>query len=179
MKRGRYFLFEHPAHASSWQIAGMQELADTPGVQWARADLCEYGLETQDAQGTLVPAKKPTGFLTNSWCMADELSKRCSGLHQHQHLMGGRAAAAAEYSVELCEAMCRGLRRQKDYDASGKASTRSLTRGEVKMVLGQLVKQEDEARRKGGAQVMSRKKRMEYRRSLLSELLDTDRLTDG
>ena len=107
--------------------------------------------------------------------MADELSKRCSRLHQHQHPMGGRAAAAAEYSVELCEAMCRGLRRQKDYDASGKASTRSLTRGEVKMVIGQLVKQEDDARKNSRAQAMSRRERMEYRRSLLSELLDRDR----
>ena len=63
----------------------------------------------------------------------------------------------------------------KDYDASGKTSTRSLTRGEVKMALGQLARQDDEVRRKSGARVMGRKTRMEYRRSLLSELLDTDR----
>ena len=95
---GRHFLFEHPAWASSWDMPELQSLADTPGVLWQKADQCMYGLTSPDDDGIDTPAKKPTGFLSSSWCILEELSVQCDHAHEHQHLMGGRASAAALYS---------------------------------------------------------------------------------
>ena len=71
---GRHFLFEHPAGASSWDMPELQSLVETPGVFWQRADQCMYGLMTPDDDGIDTPAKKPTGFLSTSWCILEELS---------------------------------------------------------------------------------------------------------
>ena len=84
----------------------LQSLADTPGVFWQRAGQCMYGLDTPDEDGVDTPAKKPTGVLSSSWCILDELSLRCDGSHVHQHLMSGRAAAAALYPPALFKAIC-------------------------------------------------------------------------
>ena len=46
--------------------------------------------------------------------MVDVLSKRCSKTHEHQHLMGGRAAAAAYYPLGLITAILRGMRSTAD-----------------------------------------------------------------
>ena len=59
------------------------------------------------------PAKKPTKFLTNSTAIAGELKVRCDKSHDHQTLIGGRAAAAARYPKGLCRAICRGIVREK------------------------------------------------------------------
>ena len=71
---GRHFLFEHPAWASSWDMPKLQSLDDTPGVLWQRADQCMYGLVAPNEDGVDALAKKPTGFLSLSWCILDELS---------------------------------------------------------------------------------------------------------
>lgn len=54
----------------------LQALAETPGVLWQRADQCMYGLVMPDDNGIDTPAKKPTGFLSSSWCILEELSLR-------------------------------------------------------------------------------------------------------
>ena len=59
---GRYFLHEHPAQATSWQLAEVRELLETNGVQRVVGDQCQYGQET----GASDPVKKPTGWLSNS-----------------------------------------------------------------------------------------------------------------
>ena len=58
------------------------------------------------------PARKRTKFMTNSPCIAEELSKRCKGHHVHQELINGRAKAAAVYPEPLCKAICIGLMRE-------------------------------------------------------------------
>ena len=50
--------------------------------------------------------------MTNSYCIALELKTKCDGSHSHQHLVGGRAKAAAKYPTRLCQAICVGLRNQ-------------------------------------------------------------------
>ncbi len=90
------------------------------------ADKCEYGLKTKSSDGSTGPAKKPTRFLTNSTEIARELMRRCRGGHEHIPLVGGRAAAAAIYPRELCEAVCRGLSRQKKLDEDGLAAVGEL-----------------------------------------------------
>ena len=121
MANGGYFLFEHPAYGDTWKVPEMEEMLNMPNVDSVIADQCMYGLVTRGvAGGPEMPAKKPTRFVSNSWYILQELGIRCDHSHTHQHLVGGRAARAAEYPDLLCEAMCRGLVNQIRYDRSGR-----------------------------------------------------------
>ena len=76
-----------------------------------------YGLTTPNADRTaMVPAKKPTKFMSNGPFILAELCLRCDKSHDHQPLVGGRASKAQEYPYESCRAICRGLSRQKQHD---------------------------------------------------------------
>ena len=73
-RRGRYFLFEHPAYADSWQLPQMVQFAESPGVSTVIGDMCMYGLVTPNGDRTgFLPAKKPTQFMSNSWYVLKEL----------------------------------------------------------------------------------------------------------
>ena len=121
MDEGRYWLHEHPWGAKSWQIPAMEELLKDPRVHVAYADQCQFGLTSKmrtgsDEQG---PAKKPTGFIGNSWAIIRRLKRTCDHSHVHVKLEGGRAKAAALYPDELCMEMCKGLKDQIEYDDKG------------------------------------------------------------
>lgn len=51
--------------------------------------------------------------MTNSKEISEELAKRCPGDHDHQPLVGGRAKGAEEYPPKLCEAIVKGLIKEK------------------------------------------------------------------
>ena len=110
MNAGRLFLHEHPDGASSWGVKEMMELLADPRVIKVTGDQCMYGQVTE-VQEVLMPVKKATGFATNCPDIAAELSIRCDRLHQHGHLVDGRAGPAARYPDRLCRAICRGLAR--------------------------------------------------------------------
>ena len=80
-----------------------------------------YGLVTSGPLPDKEPmaAKKPTQFMSNSWCVLHELTTRCDKSHVHQELMGGRASKAARCPDELCRVICRGLANQMRYDLWG------------------------------------------------------------
>ena len=125
--RGAYFLLEHPESANSWDIPELVEFRRLDGVMTQVADQCMYGLTTHsDVKGESLPAKKPTRFMSNSWCVLQELSVRCDKSHVHQPLVGGRAHKAQEYPSGLCKAICRGISNQKRYDESGRVCTGKL-----------------------------------------------------
>ena len=107
------------------------------GVMTSVADQCMYGLVTPGPLPDREPmaAKKPTRFLSNSWCVLHELATRCDHSHVHQELMGGRASKAAEYPDQLCRAICRGIANQKRYDQSGKVCTGNLDSLTLKSLL--------------------------------------------
>ena len=67
---GRWFLHEHPASASSWQLAGVKEVLERQGTLLSVIDQCMYGLETYAKNGKKVKARKRTKFMTN-----------CAGIH--------------------------------------------------------------------------------------------------
>jgi len=89
-------------------------MAKEEGVVITVADQCMYGLKTwsKDRSIKYMPAIKITKFMTNSPCIAEELSRRCKGQHVHQQLMDGRAKEAAIYPEPLCRAICVGLIRE-------------------------------------------------------------------
>ena len=60
--------------------------------------------------------KKPTRLATNSPYLARVLHRTCPGGHRHVHLVGGRAAAAAEYTPEFCRTVVKGIRHQRRAD---------------------------------------------------------------
>ena len=108
------FLHEHPAQATSWDLIEIRKMAIREGVTVTVADQCMYGLKTwsENKKRYDTPARKRTKFMTNSPCIAEELSKRCKGKHVHQPLVDGRAKNAAIYPEPLCRAICVGLIRE-------------------------------------------------------------------
>ena len=116
LNSGRHFLHEHPAGASSWSDAWVERLLNHPKVSAVVSDQCEYGLLTPDANGLPTPAKKPTRWMSTSAPMLKRLSRRCSGKHVHQHLVGGRAKAAEDYSLDLITEILRGMRDTADHE---------------------------------------------------------------
>ena len=116
MRAGRYFIHEHPQSASSWKVASIQELADSPMVVKAYANMCAFGMMSKDKEGP-GPVLKPTLFLTNSAEVRRELAQKCKGCSRHVQLMEGRASAAQVYPPALCRAVCRGIIGQARLDA--------------------------------------------------------------
>ena len=99
----RAFLLEQPKLARSWHKPRAQRLLQRPGIYVFTVDMCAFKLMTKD--GLL--AKKPTLLVTNSYALAKVLHRRCTGDHVHRSLIGGRAAAAAEYSRPFVREFCR------------------------------------------------------------------------
>ena len=82
-----------------------------------------YGLKSRD-QEREGPARKRTGFLTNSPCIAKRLELRCPNtkankIHDHVVLINGRAKAAQVYPPALCRAVCVGFIEQLEVDRKG------------------------------------------------------------
>ena len=113
---GRHFLHEHPAGATSWQDPWFERLMMHPKISSLLSDQCEYGLLTPDADGLPTPARKPTRWMSSSSHMLKRLSRRCQGQHTHQNLVGGRAKAAEDYSIELITEILRGMRDTADHE---------------------------------------------------------------
>ena len=52
---GSYFLYEHPATATSWEHPGIQEILEHPGVHVVTGDICKWGMhlaEESENQGS-------------------------------------------------------------------------------------------------------------------------------
>ena len=102
----RAFLLEQPLTATSWKNPRVRKLRNRPGIYTITVDMCQFDLRTRD--GDL--AKKPTMLLTNCFPLIKWLHRRCSKDHAHQPLVGGRAAAAAQYTRPFVRAILKGLR---------------------------------------------------------------------
>ena len=71
----RYFLHEHPAGATSWQLGCVHKILSHDQVERVNGDQCQYG--QTDASGT--PIRKATGWMSNSDEVLRALSARCPG----------------------------------------------------------------------------------------------------
>ena len=121
MLKGKFFLHEHPATATSWKEPEIEALMSNAAVMSVVAHQCMYGLTTPTTKGgPRLPAKKPTRFMTNSPMMRDRLSRTCDGLHRHQQLVGGRCRDAAFYPLPLVRAIVLGMKDTRDAAAAGK-----------------------------------------------------------
>ena len=132
---GRYYLHEHPSHASSWKVECMRSMEQDIGAIRVRADQCRFGLVTKK-NGIIGPAKKPTDFLANAAMIAKELSRRCTpGQHVHIALDEGRAKAAERYPPGLVRAIITGLKNQIKEDGKSLIDTRPVSSLQLRKVL--------------------------------------------
>ena len=97
--RGRFFLHEHPATATSWSLPQIQELERHPRVQTVVGDMCRWGMTVatrgeEEEHHKLV--KKPTKVDDNSSLLAKILQVRCTGDHEHKRLEGSNLTKQAE-----------------------------------------------------------------------------------
>ena len=71
IRRGKYFLHEHPWGAESWQEDCVREVAAQPGVRIVKGPQCKYHLQGYDRYGNHGFIRKYTGFITNLPELAD------------------------------------------------------------------------------------------------------------
>ena len=116
LEGGRHFLHEHPESATSWKDDAMVGLLRRPRVSTTVSDQCEYGLLTPGPNGEPTPAIKPTRWASSSPHMLKRLSTRCKRDHIHQHLVGGRAKDAENYSPKIILEILRGMRDTADVE---------------------------------------------------------------
>ena len=118
LAHGGYFLFEHPAGASSWKEPEMTQLLQNPAVKTVICNMCRFGMTSTFQDGSPGLVFKPTQFATNSEQIARALDKKCLRDHAHAELVGGRAAAAQVYPPALCKAIILGMKAQVKEDES-------------------------------------------------------------
>eukprot|EP00972_Heterocapsa_arctica_P106841 15738965-Heterocapsa_arctica.AAC.1 len=59
-----------------------QDLIAQEDVHKVKGDMCMYGMVRQDHEGE-APARKPTAWITDSECIAEEMSIKCDKSHRH------------------------------------------------------------------------------------------------
>ena len=91
--------------------------------------------ETDD-DGKNKAVKKPTRYMTSSEELVSELGKICRKDHEHTHIRGGgRSMRAAVYPKQLCEAICRGVAKQREADSRNKVKTSRMDEDDLKDLL--------------------------------------------
>jgi len=125
MKRGGYFLHEHPLGATSWQHDRVRRLLQRDDVQRVGSDQCQFDAEAHGKGIDGEPVKKPTGWMSNAPEVLKVLNKRCSGRGgacsrpkggRHVLATGRIATEAAIYSDELCRSIIQGMKMQMKED---------------------------------------------------------------
>ena len=110
--RGRYFLHEHPAGATSWKETSVREVRTLPGAMTSTFDQCCYGL-TSPYEGK--PNNKITRLLHNIPAIHAEFGDRyCMCSVRHQQIIGSIQRLSLSrycqvYSPKLCKAMVRQI----------------------------------------------------------------------
>ena len=118
--RGRYFLHEHPAHATSWKEPEVVKLMEQDDVYVVEGPMCRWGMKSKDASGVGY-VRKPTRWMTNSKVLAEILQKECPNKEgrtwrRHVMLVNGRAKAAQVYPPALVAAILKGIKAQMKED---------------------------------------------------------------
>ena len=113
--KGRQVLLEQPWLSKMWDsLALLRVLQDhitdpMTGeiVEVIKCDQCAYGLKDRDNG---MPNKKPTGLMTASLGIKENMSQLCPGDHQHQALEGSnRTKRAQEWPRPFCEGILQGI----------------------------------------------------------------------
>ena len=68
---GRFFLHEHPWTARSWFMLEVSQLSNIRHVRLVQGRICQFAMRSE-CNGSVGPVLKPTGFLTDSFCVAHQ-----------------------------------------------------------------------------------------------------------
>ena len=105
--KGRLFMFENHATASSWSTTMMQEVLNLEVVFATTLDFCQLGMNTTNANGSPVAAQQRTTVMTNSSNIAEMLWRaQCANVHCHEPLVGGKAKGCEVYPDQFVELIC-------------------------------------------------------------------------
>ena len=110
---GGYFVFEHPVTSKAWSDRVLQQLMMREDVVLAKGDQCMFGLQSK----TGVPRRKSTGWCTNSSEIAEMLTVKCDGTHEHDMIIGkdgseNKSTQAQRYPAGLVQAIIKGYKKQ-------------------------------------------------------------------
>ena len=78
--------------------------------------MCRWELMPDHSQEPVGHARKETGWLTNSWHLAQLLEGECANLtageelHRHVHLVNGTAKLSTAYPPKLVKAILKALK---------------------------------------------------------------------
>ena len=114
---GRIFIHEHPASASSCKLPEMPALMSDPNISTTNTHMCRFGMKSENEIGIGL-FKKPTGFLTNSEHVREQLSKKRMGGHRHVQVMSGRARACQVCPEMLVRAILGGVKQELKHSGS-------------------------------------------------------------
>ena len=107
---GGFVVIENPRTSDIWRTNQFQELIVDHRMLFAQVDLCAYGMRSRDGQE---PLKKSVSLLTNSEPFAVDLSKQCSGDHEHRVVQGVETAHSAVYPTALATAVFHAYNKAK------------------------------------------------------------------
>ena len=95
---GLHVLIENPKDSKLWQHPLMIKLRDKFHLFFVVGHMCAYGLV-----GEALPILKPTGWLTDDALLAQAVSLKCTGDHDHEECLGKNARRGQVYSEELAD----------------------------------------------------------------------------
>ena len=178
--RGRYFLHEHPAYATSWDEACVAEIRESEHVSTVIGDRCQYGQSAKDG----APVKKPTRWMSNSPRVLEALGQRCAGRGgncsraeggEHVTVAGSEARRSQVFPFTLCKAILTGFRTQLVDDGRLVLGVAGIQRPEEDLSDAQL---ERIARRtvvsEDGVELFKVVENQEFRDALTGQLLQPD-----
>ena len=130
LSKGRIFLHEHPRSVASWNLDCIANLLQDPRVE------------------------KAAGFVSSSWCILEELSLKHDGKQGQAHAIGrdkwgSRTVQVAAFPEVSCEAIARGVVKQKIHDQFNLKTSRSMVKHELKAMLRKLCSVENVIRPPG------------------------------
>ena len=90
--KGRFFLFEHPARASSWKQDPVKRIMGLPGVFTVVVDMCMLALKNKLHR---TPMQKRTRLMTNSHFLASRFAgHKCDRSHDHAIVQGSEGGVS-------------------------------------------------------------------------------------
>lgn len=107
--RGRFFILEHPAPASSWSTPRAQRLQQYAGVRGTNFDQCAVGLKSPSG----APMKKKTKLVSNIDAIHQLFGEcQCSCTEPHRTIQGSDRGVkvstwSQKYPREMCALMVR------------------------------------------------------------------------
>ena len=107
----RWFFYEQPHRASSWQLPEVEVVAALPGVWKSTFDMCCYGMKSPLGKAV----RKRTTVMTNNEVLARELRDKFCRVHRrHRTVQGAEGGHAMSkwcqvYPPGFCRAVVRSI----------------------------------------------------------------------